>query len=75
METVWVPENAALPLHAPDAVQEVALVEDQVKVALPPEVTEDTDVVRVTVGGTTGTVTVIVTDWLTLPPAPVHVMV
>ena len=50
-------------------------MDDQVSVALPPEVTEVGDAERVTVGGTTGVVTVMVTAWLTLPPAPVHVMV
>lgn len=69
------PESAALPPQAPDAVQLVALVDDQESDALLPLVIVVWGDERVTVGGTTGMVTVMVTDWLTLPPAPVHVIV
>ena len=48
-----------LPLHAPEAVQEVAWVEDQVNVALPPLVTEVGFAVSVTVGTGASTVTVV----------------
>jgi hypothetical protein len=37
----WLPEVALEPDHAPEAVQEVALVEDQVTVEDPPLVTEE----------------------------------
>ncbi len=32
----WLPDVALLPLHAPEAVHEVALVDDHVSVELPP---------------------------------------
>jgi hypothetical protein len=51
-----VPEVALLPLHAPDAVQEVALVDDHVRVALPPDVTEVGEAEMTTVGIVVGCV-------------------
>jgi hypothetical protein len=65
-----------LPVQPPDAVQDVALLEVQLSVALPPEVTE----VGLAVSDTLGAVgvldvTLTVTDLLTDPPAPVHVSV
>jgi hypothetical protein len=50
-ETDWVPEVALLPLQAPEAVQEVALVEDQLRVELEPEDIEVGLAVRESVGG------------------------
>jgi hypothetical protein len=68
------PEVALVPLQPPDAVHEVALVVDQVSVLEPPELTVAGLAPMDTVGG--GAVfTVTVTDWLALPPAPVHVSV
>jgi hypothetical protein len=63
-----------VPLHAPLAVQAVALVEDHVKVALPPRVmvAGATEIIAV---GAAGAFTVSVADWLVLPPEPVHVRV
>jgi hypothetical protein len=61
------------PLHAPDAVQELALVEDQVKVELPPLATVVGLALTVTVG--VGVMTVTVADCAALPPAPVQVNV
>ncbi len=60
-----------LPDQSPDAVQVPALVEDQVKVELPPLVTLVGLALIETVGGVADTVTV--ADWLALPPAPVQV--
>jgi hypothetical protein len=57
-------------------VHAVALVDDQVKVALDPGVMLVGFTANVTVGaGVTGTVTVTVADALALPPAPVQVSV
>lgn len=66
------PLVASLPLQPPDAVHEVAFVEDQVKVEVAPLLTVLGLAVRVTVGA--GFVTVTVADWEALPPLPVHVM-
>jgi hypothetical protein len=49
-ETDWVPEVALLPLQAPEAIQEVALVEDQLRVELEPEDIEVGLAVRESVG-------------------------
>ena len=62
-----------LPDQAPEALQEVALVADQVKVALLPLVIALGPTLRVTVG--TGDLTVTVADWAALPPGPVQVNV
>lgn len=70
-ETVSVPLVAWLPLHAPLAVQDVALVDDQVSLALPPTSTEVGDTEIVTVGA--GLVTVNAAVPLPEPPAPVQV--
>jgi hypothetical protein len=68
----WLPEVALLPDHAPEAVQEVALVDDQVSVADPPLTTELGFAVSDTVG--TGAVTVTLADALAVPPGPVQAM-
>ena len=64
---------ASVPLHAPLAVHDVALVDDQVTVALWPTVIEvgDTAIVTVGTGGAAATVRVAVA--FALPPAPVQV--
>jgi hypothetical protein len=63
-----------VPLHAPLAVQDVALVELQVSVALPPSliVVGETEIVTVAAAGA---FTVTVADALALPPLPVQVSV
>jgi hypothetical protein len=61
---------ALVPDQAPEAVQEVALVADQVNVELLPLATEAGLAVNVTVGE--GEVTETVTDWVALPPPPVQ---
>jgi hypothetical protein len=68
-----VPLVALVPLQAPDAVQEVALVVDQVSVELPPLETVLGLAVKVTTGE--GVVTDTVADWAALPPVPAHVSV
>jgi hypothetical protein len=59
-----VPLVALLPLQPPDAVQEVALVEDQVRVADPPDAMEAGLTLRLT-GGLVPTVRVV--EALVLP--------
>jgi hypothetical protein len=61
-----------VPDHPPDAVQEVALVEVQPKVELPPGDTLTGFALKETVGGA---VTVTVADWDAVPPAPVQLKV
>jgi hypothetical protein len=66
-----VPLAALFPLQAPEAVHEVALVEDQVKVEPLPLATLVGFALIETVGaGVAATVTV--ADWLAVPPAPVQ---
>jgi hypothetical protein len=67
------PEVASLPDQPPEATQELALVDDQVKVDVAPLLTVLGLAVRVTVGA--GVVTVTVADCEALPPAPVQVSV
>jgi hypothetical protein len=65
------PLVALPPDHAPEAVQEVALAVDQVKVEPLPPATVLGFAVTVTVGA--GEVTVTMADCVALPLAPVHV--
>jgi hypothetical protein len=67
------PLVATLPDQPPEAVQAVALVEDQLSVALLPLVTVLGAALKVTVGA--GVVTVTVADWTAEPPGPVQVRV
>ncbi len=67
------PLTALLPDQAPEAVQEVALVLDHVRVELAPLATVLGLAPIVTVG--TGGVTLTVADCEALPPAPVQVSV
>ena len=62
------PLVALLPDHPPEAVQEVALVADQVKVELAPLATVLGLADKVTTGA--GGVTETVADWFALPPPP-----
>lgn len=64
------PLRALTPDQAPEAEHEVALVEDQVSVALPPLVTALGPTLRVTVG--IGDLTETVAVWIALPPGPVQ---
>ncbi len=64
------PLRALLPDQAPEAVQDVALVADQVKFELPPLATVAGLALNVTVGE--GEVTETVTDWVAWPPPPVQ---
>lgn len=66
------PLVASLPDHPPEAVQLVALVEDQLSVELPPLETVAGLAVSVTVGACS---TVTVADWEAEPPAPLQVRV
>jgi hypothetical protein len=58
------------PDQAPDAVQDVALVADQVSMELLPLATVLGPADKMTVGA--GVVTETVADWLALPPLPVQ---
>jgi hypothetical protein len=65
------PLRALVPDHPPEAVQEVALLADHVRVELPPLVTVLGLALMLTVAvGCALTVTV--TDWVALPPLPVQ---
>lgn len=70
----WVPLKALPPDQAPEAVQAVALVEDQVSAAAEPLSTVLGLALSVTVAEGLG-LTVTVVDWTALPPAPVQVSV
>jgi hypothetical protein len=72
--TPWLPVVILLPLHAPDAVQPVALVLDQVSVEFPLIATLFGAALSMTVGaGGGGTaLTVTITSRFTEPPAPVQ---
>jgi hypothetical protein len=67
------PLTALLPDHAPEAVQEVAFVDDQVSVEPSPLATVLGLALKLTVGA--GGVTDTVADCAALPPAPVQVSV
>ncbi len=67
------PEVNLVPVQAPEAVHEVALVEDQVSVESAPFAIDAGFAVSDTVG--TGGATVTNADALALPPAPVQVSV
>ena len=69
--TLNVPLVASAPLHEPLAVHEVALVDDQVTVAVWPTVIELGATAMATVGA--GAVTVNTAVACAEPPAPVHV--
>jgi len=69
----WLPEVVLVPVHAPEATQEVALAEDQVRVEVAPLVTDVGLAVSDTVGA--GGMTVTVADALPVPPAPVQARV
>jgi hypothetical protein len=68
-----VPLTDSVPAHAPEAVQEVAFVEDQVNVDIPPLATLVGLALKETLGGVDETVTVV--DCVAEPPLPVHVSV
>jgi hypothetical protein len=67
------PLAALVPDQAPEAVQVVALVADQVSVELPPLLTVLGLAAKLTVGA--GCVTDTVADCAALPPAPLQVSV
>lgn len=67
------PLVASLPLQPPEAVQDVAFLDDQDNVELLPLATVLGLALKLTVGA--GEVTVTVADCAALPPAPVQVSV
>jgi len=69
----WVPLGPLAPDHAPEALQAVALIDDHVRVALPPLVMALGPTLRLTVG--TGALTETVVDCAALPPGPSQVSV
>ena len=71
----WEPLVPRVPVQPPEAVHEVALVELQLRVELPPNATVVGLALKLTVGAG-DVVTVTVADWgALLPPAPVQVSV
>jgi len=73
--TLCVPEVALVPDQAPEAVQLVALVEDQVSVELDPLWIELGLAEIETVGAGVAAVTVTAAEALVLPPDPVQLSV
>lgn len=74
--TEAVPDVGRLPLQAPDAVQAVALADDQESVLAAPATMADGLAPRVTVGvGAAAAATVTVALVLPVPPAPVQASV
>jgi hypothetical protein len=69
------PLSASAPLQPPEAVQAVALVVDQLRVALAPFVTVLGEALREMVGGGASDVTETLVACVALPPAPVQVRV
>lgn len=72
------PDVALVPLQLPEAVHVVALVDDQVSVAADPVTTDAGATASVTdgaCGAVGGCVTLAVTVWPAVPPAPEHVSV
>ena len=67
------PFVGSFPDQPPDAVQLVALLEDQLSVAEPPLLMLAGLALRLTAGA--GVETLIVTDWPVLPPEPAQVSV
>ncbi len=72
-EVVWVPLVGSLPVQPPEALQEVAFVEDQVRVDVAPFATVLGLAEIVTAGA--GVVTDTVAACTALPPAPLQVSV
>jgi hypothetical protein len=68
------PLVGSIPDQPSEAVQPLALVEDQLSIADPPLLTVVGLALRLTVG-LTGAETLTVTDWLALPPGPLQVSV
>jgi hypothetical protein len=64
---------AFVPDQAPEALQLVALVDDQFRVALPPRAMALGPTLRFTLGAADFTVTV--ADWVALPPVPLQVRI
>ena len=67
------PLTALLPDQSPEALQDVAFVDDQLSVELPPLVIALGPTLKVTVGAKEEGATVTVVDCVALPPTPVHV--
>jgi len=68
----WLPEVPLVPDQLPEAMQAVALVDDQVSVEEAPLATEVGPAASDTVGAP-GDATATVTDFVALPPTPVQV--
>ena len=71
----WLPLVVLLPVHAPLAVHELALVLDQLSVLLPPELMLAGVAVKLTVGSGATAVTVMAAVCDAVPPLPLHVSV
>jgi hypothetical protein len=62
--------SGSVPAQPPDAVQALALLVDQVRLALPPLATVLGLALSAIVGAGEGDVTETVADWAALPPGP-----
>ncbi len=72
---LWVPLSGSAPDQPPDAVQALAWLADQVRLALPPLITVLGLAVSAIVGAGAGEVTETVADWAALPPGPAQLNV
>ena len=70
-----VPLSGSVPDQPPDAVQALAWVVDQVRLALPPLTTVLGLAVSAIVGAGAGELTDTVADWVAVPPGPVQLNV
>ena len=68
------PDAAFVPVQPPDAIQDVAFVDDQVNTDVPPLAIEDGLALKVRVGNG-GVVTLTIADFVVVPPAPVQAKV
>ena len=67
------PLTALLPDQSPEALQDVAFVDDQLSVELPPLAIALGPKLKLTIGAKEEGATVTVVDCVALPPTPVHV--
>ena len=69
------PDVASVPVQPPDAIQDVAFVDDHVNTDVAPLAIEDGLALKVRVGDGGGVVTLTIADFVVVPPAPVQVKV
>ena len=69
------PDSASVPVQPPDAVHEVAFVDDHVNADVAPLTIEVLLAIKDTVGNEGDCATVTITDFVVVPPAPVQAKV